>query len=73
MAINNHERVGKAMELVKAGVGPCVEREFGNVYQEKALSEALAYNALVQSWPEFVRLAGESASRGAELTQATLI
>ena len=41
MAINNHERVGKAMDLVKAGVGPFVEREFKNVYQEKALSEAL--------------------------------
>jgi predicted AAA+ superfamily ATPase len=41
MAINNHERVGKAMELVKAGVGPFVAREFKNVYQEKALSEAL--------------------------------
>ena len=41
MAINNHERVGKAMDLVKAGVGPFVEREFKSVYQEKALSEAL--------------------------------
>jgi len=41
MAINNHERVGKAMELVKAGVGPYVEREFTNLYQEKARSEAL--------------------------------
>src|ERR1039458_5010254 len=41
MAINNHERVGKAMELVKAGVGPFVAREFKSVYQEKALSEAL--------------------------------
>src|ERR1700733_5852472 len=41
MAINNHERVGKAMELVKAGVGPFVAREFKNVYQEKSLSEAL--------------------------------
>src|SRR6266851_3234954 len=41
MAINNHERVGKAMELVKAGVGPFVERELKSVYQEKALSQAL--------------------------------
>ena len=41
MAINNHERVGKAMDLVKAGVGPFVEREFKNVFQERALSEAL--------------------------------
>ena len=41
MAINNHERVGKAMELVKAGVGPFVEREFKSVYQDKALAQAL--------------------------------
>ena len=41
MAINNHERVGKAMDLVKAGVDPFVEREFKNVFQEKALSAAL--------------------------------
>jgi adenine-specific DNA methylase len=27
MAINNHERVGKAMELLKQGLGPFVERE----------------------------------------------
>jgi Swt1-like HEPN len=42
MAINNHERVGKAMELVKAGVGPFVEREFKSVYAEKALAQALS-------------------------------
>src|SRR5258708_9398534 len=41
MAINNHERVGKAMELVKAGVGPFVERELKSAYQEKALAQAL--------------------------------
>jgi len=35
MAINNHERVGKAMELVKAGVGPFVERELKSVYQKR--------------------------------------
>jgi len=28
MAITNHERVGKAMELLKAGLAPFVEREF---------------------------------------------
>ena len=27
MAITNHERVGKALELLKAGLGPFVERE----------------------------------------------
>jgi len=41
--------------------------------RKKRPAEALAYNALVQSWPEIVRLAGESASRGAAPAQATLI
>ena len=27
MAITNHDRVGKAMDLLKAGLGPFVERE----------------------------------------------
>jgi len=27
MAITNHERVGKALELLKAGLGPFVDRE----------------------------------------------
>lgn len=90
MAITNHERVGKALELLKAGLGPFVERELKNVYQaetarelayrlyticerKKRAAEALAYNALVQSWPETVRLAEESASRGTKPAQATMI
>ncbi|BAV33756.1 hypothetical protein SCL_1445 [Sulfuricaulis limicola] len=32
MAITNHERVGKALELLKAGVSPFVEREFKAKY-----------------------------------------
>jgi len=40
MAITNHERVGKAMELLKSGLAPFVEREFGNLHQDKALLEA---------------------------------
>ena len=40
MAINNHERVGKAMELLKRGLGPFVEREFKNLYRDRAASEA---------------------------------
>ncbi len=39
MAITNHERVGKAMELLKAGLGPFVERELKNVYQERLADE----------------------------------
>lgn len=40
MAISNHERVGKAMDLLKDGLRPFVEREFKSAYQERALAEA---------------------------------
>jgi putative DNA methylase len=40
--------------------------------RKKRAAEALSYNALVQSWPEIVRLAGESGS-GAGPAQASLI
>ena len=40
MAISNHERVDKAMDLLKAGLGPFAEREFTNAYQAKAASQA---------------------------------
>src|SRR6202140_1301334 len=43
MAITNHERVGKAMELLKQGLGPFVEREFTNSYKDKAAVEAIRY------------------------------
>jgi Swt1-like HEPN len=43
MAINNHERVGKAMELLKQGLGPFIEREFKNQYRDRAASEALRF------------------------------
>ena len=36
MAITNHERVGKAMELLKAGLAPFVEREFRNAFKNDA-------------------------------------
>lgn len=32
MAITNHERVGKAMDLLKEGLAPFIEREFVSVY-----------------------------------------
>ena len=28
MAVTNHERVGKALDLLRTGLGPFVEREF---------------------------------------------
>ncbi len=36
--------------------------------RKKRAAEALAYNALVQSWPEIARLAREAGTRGAEQT-----
>ena len=36
MATTNHERVGKALELLKGGLGPFVEREFASIFGDKA-------------------------------------
>jgi predicted AAA+ superfamily ATPase len=43
MAITNHERVGKAMEHLKAGLAPFVEREFKAIYKERAQKEAALF------------------------------
>ena len=43
MAITNHERVGKAMELLKNGLAPFIEREFKSVYQGQARQQAQAF------------------------------
>jgi hypothetical protein len=43
MAITNHERVGKALDLLKAGLGPFAEREFTSAYQAKAQSQAALF------------------------------
>jgi predicted AAA+ superfamily ATPase len=40
MATTNHERVGKALDLLKAGLAPFVEREFKSLYKGQALAEA---------------------------------
>ncbi len=40
MAMTNHERVGKALDLLKSGLGPFIERELTSVYKERALTEA---------------------------------
>ena len=40
MAISNRERVGKALELLKEGLHPFIEREFVSVHKKKALEEA---------------------------------
>ncbi len=38
MAITNHERVGKALEVLKTGLGPFVEREIQNAIKSGTLS-----------------------------------
>jgi predicted AAA+ superfamily ATPase len=43
MAITNQERVGKAMDLLRAGLAPFVDREFKSLHKAQALSEALRY------------------------------
>src|ERR1043165_1961890 len=40
MATTNTERVGKAMELLKSGLAPFVDRELKSVYQGRAAAEA---------------------------------
>lgn len=39
MAVTNHERVGKALDLLKAGLGPFVERELANAFRERSAAE----------------------------------
>ncbi len=39
MAITNHERAGKALELLAAGLTPFVERELKSTYQQGWLEE----------------------------------
>ncbi len=41
MAITNQERVGKAMDLLRQGLAPFVEREFRNVHKAQAADAAL--------------------------------
>ncbi|HEX3532460.1 MAG TPA: Swt1 family HEPN domain-containing protein, partial [Thermoanaerobaculia bacterium] len=41
MATTNHERVGKALDLLKAGLGPFVERELASTYKDRAAAETV--------------------------------
>jgi hypothetical protein len=43
MAISNHERVGKGLELLKGGLGPFVDREFKSTYKDRAVVEAARF------------------------------
>ncbi|HEV3276303.1 MAG TPA: Swt1 family HEPN domain-containing protein [Terriglobia bacterium] len=40
MAVTNQERIGKAMEFLRQGLAPFVERELVSFYKDKALAEA---------------------------------
>jgi hypothetical protein len=40
MAITNHERIGKAMELLMVGLAPFVERELRDVFGNDSLTQA---------------------------------
>src|SRR6266508_345382 len=39
MATTNHERVGKALDLLKSGLGPFVQRELTNVYRGQVTTQ----------------------------------
>ncbi|HSV91849.1 MAG TPA: Swt1 family HEPN domain-containing protein, partial [Desulfobacterales bacterium] len=43
MAITNNERVGKALDLLKDGLGPFVERELRSAYRDEAQERARQY------------------------------
>ncbi len=68
---------GAAELVAKLGTKAEIARELAyRLYtlceRKKRAADALSYNALVQSWPEIVRLAGEPGS-GAEPAQAELL
>lgn len=43
MPITNHERVGKALELLRAGLAPFVAREFESTYGSRAAEEGIRF------------------------------
>ena len=43
MAITNHDRVGRALDLLKAGLAPYAEREFTATYGDAAVAKAAEY------------------------------
>ena len=43
MATTNSERVGKALDRLRDGIGPFVEREFVNIHRKRALDIARSY------------------------------
>jgi predicted AAA+ superfamily ATPase len=43
MAVTNHERVGKALDLVKDGLGPYVSREFTSMFGDDTIERAVQF------------------------------
>src|SRR5262249_746788 len=43
MSTTNHERVGKAMELLRQGLGPFITREFQSIHKGQARLEAARF------------------------------
>ena len=43
MAITNHERVGKALEILKRGLGPFAQREIASIYKDRAVNEMIRF------------------------------
>ena len=58
MAITNHERVGKAMELLREGLAPFVERELKTEYGEQTWFEETK-RTLTQHQLKFVEKKGK--------------
>jgi predicted AAA+ superfamily ATPase len=58
MAISNHERVGKAMELLREGLAPFVERELKTEYGEQTWFEETK-RTLTQQQLKFVQKKGK--------------
>jgi hypothetical protein len=73
MAISNHERVGKALDLLKGGLGPFIEREIASGALPALIEEArsIGYSAmrldtlatLKEAAPPHVRLRDRWVSR----------
>ncbi|MCS6952011.1 MAG: hypothetical protein NZM33_04055 [Bryobacteraceae bacterium] len=54
MAITNHERVGKALDLLRTGLAPFIEREFKSTFGQRAQNElprALGEDRLTSTKP----------------------
>src|SRR4051812_824587 len=43
MAITNQQRIGNALDLLRAGLAPFVDREFVSLHADKARAEASRY------------------------------